>query len=337
MNNIKNIIADFSNKQNLLLLWEVLLDELDIKGNTNNKTIISNIQAVFHSNIAPFINKISPVAGLMETNKLFLKQVLIAVNRLFPNLKQDQQIKRINIGEEEVKEVNQLYKVEDIHSARQSNFEKQVQQKREEFDSLAAFKKPKELNFSEKYDDGKITEMQSLIAETISRRNFEIEQYQTNLNTNANLDSAENWLQPAKTSVKSEKQNVNGLDTIDIQRKLKYINNDSQTLNQNTKKVSWNDDATIENTVNNISLVIEDSDSSGFNTNIFNKLKKINTVNPTVVSTIDSTIDSTIGSTVETMKVEVNKLSQQMELLNAKFDILLNKFSQFKIFEDNLN
>lgn len=225
----------FQIKQNLNLLWEVLLDELDIKGNANNKTIISNIQAVFHSNISPFINKISPVAGLMETNKLFLKQVLIAVNRLFPNLKQDQQIRRINIGEEEV---NELYKVEDIHSARQTNFEKQVQQKREEFDSLAAFKKPKELNFSEKYDDGKITEMQSLIAETISRRNFEIEQYQTNLNTNANLDSAENWLQSSKTSVKSEKQNVNGLDTIDIQRKLKYINNDSQTLNQNTKKCS---------------------------------------------------------------------------------------------------
>jgi len=326
MNNIKNIIADFSNKQNLLLLWEVLLDELEIKGDANNKTIVSNIQAVFHSNIAPFINKISPVAGLMETNKLFLKQVLIAVNRLFPNLKQDQQIKRINIGEEEVKEVNQLYKVEDIHSARQSNFEKQVQQKREEFDSLAAFKKPKELNFSEKYDDSKITEMQSLIAETISRRNFEIEQY----HTNANLDTAENWLQPAKTSVKSEKQNVNGLDTIDIQRKLKYINNDSQTLNQNTKKVSWNDDdATIESTVNNISLVIEDSDSSGstFNTNIFNKLKKINTVDPTV-----ETMD-----TVESMKVEVNKLSQQMELLNSKFDILLNKFSQLKIFEDTTN
>ena len=324
MNNIKNIIADFSNKQNLLLLWEVLLDELDIKGDANNKTIISNIQAVFHSNIAPFINKISPVAGLMEANKLFLKQVLIAVNRLFPNLKQDQQIKRINIGEEEVKEVNQLYKVEDIHSARQSNFEKQVQQKRDEFESLAAFKKPKELNFSEKYDDGKITEMQSLIAETISRRNFEIEQYQTN----ANLDTAENWLQPAKTSVKSEKQNVNDLDNIDIQRKLKYINNDSQTLNQNTKKVSWNDDATIESTVNNISLVIEDSDninSSEFNFNIFNKLKKINTV-----ETLSTTVEST-------NTVEINKLSQQMELLNSKFDMLLNKISQLKMFEDTTN
>ena len=329
MNNIKNIIADFSNKQNLLLLWEVLLDELEIKGDANNKTIISNIQAVFHSNIAPFINKISPVAGIMETNKLFLKQVLIAVNRLFPNLKQDQQIKRINIGEEEVKEVNQLYKVEDIHSARQSNFEKQVQQKRDEFESLAAFKKPKELNFSEKYDDGKITEMQSLIAETISRRNFEIEQY----HTNANLDTAENWLQPAKTSVKSEKQNVNGLDNIDIQRKLKYINNDSQSLNQNTKKVSWNDDdATIENTVNNISLVIEDSDninSSEFNSNIFNKLKKINTTNSTV---------ETLGTTVEsTNTVEINKLSQQMELLNSKFDMLLNKISQLKMFQDTTN
>ena len=72
-----NIINIFSNKENLNMLWEVLLDELKIKSSPNNKAVINVIQDVFHSNISQFITKINPSSGLMEINKLFLKQVLI--------------------------------------------------------------------------------------------------------------------------------------------------------------------------------------------------------------------------------------------------------------------
>ena len=59
----------------------------------------------------------------MELNKNFLSQVVLAVNRLFPNIKQEQNIKRITISDEEIAEP---YKIEDIQASRQIKFEKEV-------------------------------------------------------------------------------------------------------------------------------------------------------------------------------------------------------------------
>ena len=174
MNN--NGMSKFLNKQNIDLLWDVLLDELRV--DRNNKQIFTNIRAVFESNINPFTkNANANTFPLVNLNKQFLSQVVIAVNRLFPNLKQEQDFKRIQISSEDVFEP---YKVEDIHSERQNNFEKQVQQKRSEFEKSINLNKPAELDFTEKIDDGKIKEMDTLIAETMARRKFDIEQIQNN-------------------------------------------------------------------------------------------------------------------------------------------------------------
>ena len=182
-------ISKFVNKQNLKLLWDVLLDEFNI--DINNKQLVSNIRTVFDSNIQPFTKNTSANSNgnvqLVNLNKQFLSQVVIAVNRLFPNLKQEQEFKRIQISSEEIIEP---YKVEDIHSERQNKFEKQVQQKRVEFEKSINLNKPAEVDFSEKIEDDKIKEMDALIAETVARRKFDIEQIQHNLNT----EDPENWL-----------------------------------------------------------------------------------------------------------------------------------------------
>jgi hypothetical protein len=163
------------------MLWELLLDELQI--NPNSTTIVQNIKTVFDGNINLFKTRANPNAGLMNLNKQFLNQLLIAVNQLFPNLKQEQQLlqqqqqmKRINISEEVLDEP---YKVEDIHNARQSDFEKQFINKRNEFEKTINAKKPQPIDFSDKAEpDSKITEMESLIAETMAKRKYEIEQLQ---------------------------------------------------------------------------------------------------------------------------------------------------------------
>ena len=306
--NKNDIVGTFSNKQNLGLLWDVLLDELNIKGNVknaSNATYISGVQAVFQSNIAPFISKINKNASLIESNKIFLKQVLTAVNRLFPNVKQ--QTTRINIGDEDV---NNPYKVEDIHSARQLSFEKQVKEKQEDFESFASLKKPKELDFSEKVNENRITEMQTLIAETIAKRNFEIEQYQPA----TDADSAESCLQPLKTSVKDiniqNNKNNNNTSNSNNERKLKYM--DAELNTTSLKKVSWNDN----NQNQNISLDIDElKPENATNANIFNKLKKINNI-------------SELELKKETeYTVEINKLRNQIEMLNHKLDTLVDKIT----------
>jgi hypothetical protein len=90
-----NNISQFLEQDNLELLWEVLLDELNI--NNSNTKLISNIRIIFESNINPFISKTNSNINIIDLNKQFLSQLVTAVNRLLPELKQEKNIKRINI------------------------------------------------------------------------------------------------------------------------------------------------------------------------------------------------------------------------------------------------
>lgn len=258
MNQNQNM-TKFLNKQNLKLLWDVLLDELHI--DSNNKPIVTNIRTVFESNIHPFTkNTTANMSGniqLVSLNKQFLSQVVIAVNRLFPNLKQEQEFKRIQISSEDIP-ITDPYKIEDIREARQDNFEKQLQKKRVEFENSINLQKPKELDFSEKVDDGKIKEMDALIAETMARRKFDIDQIQHNLIT----EDPENWLQPQKIVKQGDNQITKSSNSLPeqsltselgIYKKLKLKQLEPNPNPNPKKSVTWNDEIK-----SNISLVIEE-------------------------------------------------------------------------------
>jgi hypothetical protein len=263
MNNFSNLQQQFTNKENLNLLWNVLLDEFNI--NNSNKKLINNIKIVFESNINPFILKVNPRSNIMELNKLFLSQVVLAVNKLLTNTNTNTNnvFKRITISDENI--LNEPYKIEDIQASRQNNFDKSLEQKRIDLENYMTPQKPKELNFSDNKSDSKITSMDSLIAEKMAERNLEIKQlHNSNFNTTINSD---NWLTPQETSLKNEKTFITKNNENNENSRLKYISidsnnnitlsiNESQPSPQNTtKKVSWN----IENEPT---------------LNIFNKLKK---------------------------------------------------------------
>lgn len=281
-------MSKFSDKQNIKILWDVLLGELNMKN--DNTSLVNNIRSVFESNITPFVARMNPNSSLLNHNKLFLSQVVIAVNRLFPNLKQQQKMQKINISDE----VLAPYKAEDIQTAKQSEFEKQVSQKQQEFDNFSSFKKPKELDFTLANTDSKITEMQLLIAETMAKRNFEVEQFEISNNSNLSSES-ETWLQSSNTSVKTDRQNATNANTSNVeQRKIKY----NTFLQDTKKKVTFN-----EELEPNITLTIEENDTDDSSHNILNKLKKITSVPD---------------------ETSLDKLSSQMEELNNKFDTLLD-------------
>jgi hypothetical protein len=223
---------NFTEQPNLEMLWDILLDELKIRAKPS--AFINNIQTVFNSNINPFIIKASPKLTLLDLNKQFLKQVILAVHKLFPNLSQEANFKKINITNEEVLEA---YKIEDIHTERQTEFDKQLKLKQNELETYMTLTKPNAISFADNMADNKIVEMDSLIAEKMAQRDSDLEiLYKNNLKTGVEQN---NWLVSQKTSVKS----------------------DNITLNTNTpKKVSWVDDNNDDSTVS-----------------IFQKLKKTNT------------------------------------------------------------
>ena len=243
----------FTNKENLNLLWNVLLDEFNI--NNSNTKLINNIKIVFESNINPFILKANPRSNIMELNKLFLSQVVLAVNKLLTSANVNNGFKRINISNEDI--LNEPYKIEDIQASRQSDFDKNVEQKRMDLENYMTPQKPKEPNFSDNKSDSKITSMDSLIAEKMAERNLEIEQlHNSNFNTTINTD---NWLTSQETSLKNNKSFITKNNDSNNNITLS-INETDQQSQHIAKKVSWN---------NNIL-----TDEKEPTINIFNKLKK---------------------------------------------------------------
>jgi hypothetical protein len=237
---IMSNLSQFTNTQNLKLLWDVLLDEIHI--NASNKTLITNIKTIFESNIKPFTLRANPNLNIMELNKQFLSQVVLAVNRLFPNLKKEQNLQKITIFSE-IEDNLEPYKIEDIQSLRQSEFEKEVERKKMELDTYMTPPKPKELDFANTNLDGKITSMDSLIADKLEQRNLEIECLQ-NSNYNSTIIDSEKWLTPKETSIKNENINF-------FKKSINNNSNISLTINEleqnKSKKVSFEKDETTIN------------------------------------------------------------------------------------------
>jgi hypothetical protein len=319
-----NNLQQFKTNKNINMLWEVLLDELNI--NPQNTAIVTNIRSVFESNINPFLAKANPNSGLMNLNKIFLTQIVAAVNRLFPNINQQQPVKLINISDEIVS--TEPYKVEDIHNARQSEFETQVNQRRNDFESLVMVKKPKELDFSDKAENSKIKEMEALIAETIAKRNFDIEQINTNMNTNQNTNTGQTtdeWLKPNNTSLRTEKQEQQQQIQNDTsQRKQKYVNVlEQEPFNQ--KKVSFNES-------NNMTMTIEEytepdfQDTISIPTNIFNKLKKVqDPIKP----------PDPIKNPDPNIQAQINDMNKKIDTLFTMMTELSSSINQLAVFKQD--
>jgi hypothetical protein len=311
-----NNLQQFKTVKNINMLWEVLLDELNI--NTQNTSLTANVRSVFESNVNPFLARANPNSGLMNLNKIFLTQIVAAVNRLFPNINQQPPVKLINISDEVVS--SEPYKVEDIHNARQTEFETQVNQRRNDFENLVTVKKPKELDFSDKAETSKIKEMEALIAETIAKRNFDIEQINTNMNMSANVNTdtgqtPDEWLKPNNTSLRVEKQQPQQ-ENVTSQRKHKYVNvNDLEkepSLIVPSKKVSFNDN-------NNVTMTIEEymepqaQEVINIPTNIFNKLKKM----PEPIKTPEPN-----------MQLQINDMNKKIDTLFAMMTELSSNVKQ---------
>lgn len=254
-------LTQFTNKQNIQMLWDILLDELKI--NNNNKSLVNNIRNVFESNIHPFTSRVKPNATIMELNKQFLSQVVLAVNKLFPNFnelkqRQEQNIKRIQIATEEI---NEPYKIEDIQASRQTVFERELETKRMDLENYMTPQKPKELDFSYGNLDKKITSMDSLIIDKMNQRNLEVEQFNNSLHNTLGINP-EQWLKSKESSLNNEKNiEQNPVNNGHVNNKLKHINIDADN------NISLNQITTGNKT--NKSVSFEDS-----NINIFQKLKR---------------------------------------------------------------
>jgi hypothetical protein len=311
---------NFTSETNKKLLWEVLVDELGLN-NISQQSTISNIKIVFEKNLQMFKTRINPNDSLVHLNKQFLKIMIMAVNKLFPNLKQDLEIKRLTITSETPEEP---LKAEDLHQYKQTQLTNLYNKQKQDFEQYNILSKPPEINLTDNIIDEKITEMDSLLAEKIAQRNAD-------LNSNYSI----------MPYVIDESKYTNKTSDISISsnNKLKYLNlDDPNNISLNTKKVTW-----------------EDTSSETFVvTSIFDKLKKVNdnktyesnlnenknesslnnktyetqdsmplpSVEQQVVSTINSTLSNIITPSVSGF-LPTSEIVKQLNEINSKLDLVL--------------
>lgn len=297
-------INDFLEKENLELLWEVLIDEPLIKQFCDSVIKYKTLMHIFQSNLNDFFNaEKNNCNNLIELNKKYILLIINYIiktnhpnnnNNTIPNTNpthessMQSQYKKIKIHEDEP--IKQSITFEDIHNDRMSLFEKELNKKQEEFTNAMALPLPEVPNFSDKLDEP-FSEIELEIKRIQEQRNYDIEMI-NNTNKNTNASSGANWLKPQETSIKNEK--------------LIKINNITRQNadNTNNKHITWEDERPTH--LEEIEEIEELEEI-----NIFEKLKKITGSNNTVVT--------------PNYQTQIDEIKKEILNLNEKLDLILQK------------
>jgi hypothetical protein len=298
---------DFLTKQNVDLLWEVIIDDDLFKNKP--KELINQIGSIFTSQLRGFNEaEKNNSSNLMNMNKRFIGLIL-------------NHSRSIIISNKNPVKTRELITSTDLQTERMSQFEKDLSQKQSEFTSAMTLPVPPVPKFSDGNLDEPMSEMELAIKKALEQRNYDIEQVSKNLNKS----NADTWLKPQETSLKSEKivplknQKTDSnpyYQTSHVQNTLKYIKIDNEDI-ENTvikkdiidlskqKHISWEDE--------NINLQIaeneqnkKDEEDNIIETNIFKKLKKIN-------PEIDDQLS--INNRMNILEDKINGLNNKIDLM----------------------
>ena len=164
----------FLSRDNVDMLIELLLDDKPNKTQSDVNQIIQEINVFRNTQM----NSASTL-GLLELNRLFLTRLVSQ-----QQVPQQQQPSHSLQQPQSTK-----YKGEDLKAERMDFFDQQLAQKRNEFESAITLKKPPPPVFEDKaQQDTRITDMDTLLAQTLAQRNIDI--------TYSSQPGSTDWLSP---------------------------------------------------------------------------------------------------------------------------------------------
>ena len=297
-------VNDFLTKQNVDLLWEVIIDDDLFKNKP--KELINQIGSIFRQNLRGFNEaEKNNSSNLMSMNKRFIGLMLNHSRSIIIS----------NKNPTSVQKQKELITSTDLQTERMTQFEKELSQKQSEFTNAMSLPVPPVPKFSDNNLDEPMGEMELAIKKAVEQRNYDIEQVSKNLNKS----NADSWLKSQETSLKSEKIVPLKNQNFPVQNSLKYIKIDNENI-ENTiikkdiidlgpkKQITWEDE--------NISFKIVDKEENDtIENNIFKKLKKIS---PETNEEINKE-----GNESFKINNRMNILEDKLEGLNNKLDLII--------------
>ena len=288
----------FLSTSNTEMLWNIIMEDVVTTKFTENM-VMEYIRDVFHKNLGPFFEiEGKNTNDLIVLNKKYISWLLGTINA-FTRKNNNNTLKSTTD--------NKLITVEDIHKNRQTQFEQDLNARQQEFTNYMTLKTPEVPKFSIDLDDDiPIKELEQTIKQMAAQRNYDVDIINKN---NANPVDAQNWLTPAETSIKKEKYTPknNAVDN-----KVKYIKIDTVDLDNSqhnnmvdlNKHITWKDQMPEES-------------------NIFNKLKKINIQDLQDVKEYDDNQRNII-----VMRNDVTQLSSDIHEIKIQINDVNNSIAQ---------
>lgn len=339
-------INNFLSKNNIQLIWDVLIDE-DVFKNRSKETI-ANINILFNKIIKDFFeSEKHKYNDLIDMNKQFIRIIIDYINKYYPLKLNTTSISNIPYQNNN-NNSNFPYQnkgpitSEDIQQNRMSQFEKELNVKQQEFTNAITLPVPPTPNFSDKLDEP-IGEMEQAIKQMMAQRKYDIDLMSQNFNNN---NDSSNWLKSQETSIKNDRvnrqqnntQNTNNNNIVDNHidsfmrnNKLKYIKIDNkdiiditfekEVIDLNKKQLSWSD--------NNTTFEYDELDN--INVNIDSKSEK--EINNNKNNTDSNNILNKLKLLPDNSKVSKNtnyytRLENKIDNLNDKMDIIIKLLEQ---------
>ena len=294
--------AGFLHQDNISTLWEVISDEEIFKFLPKDSQ--SKISQVFLNNIRGFFEtEKTKTTNLVDMNKKYIILIMSHIKQHFV----PQMPNKIKISDEPTPK--ELITYEEIQTDRQSQFEKDLSRRQDEFTRTMTLTAPNAPDFTDKLEDKPIEGMDRLIKEMTAKRNYEVEQINRNYTSDVNQTS--NWLKPQETSVKTDKFPAQQ-DTTSAASRFKFLNTDEQLGSggdQGKKNVTWGANKEIATT--NL-----DSNDDELETNIFKKLKRVGP-EPAAQNNIQLSLRE------DSHEDRLANMERQIAALAAKMDILI--------------
>jgi hypothetical protein len=295
-------INNFFDKENINTLWDVISDEEIFKFLSRDiQTTVSNL---FSNNIKGFFEtERTKTNSLIDLNKKYILLILSHIKKNYPY-----QPNKIKIYDE--LPVKENITAEEIQNDRKSQFEKDLQQRQQEFENSINVKVPPVPEFADKCEEIPISEMDKIIKEMTAKRNYDVEQI--NRNYSADVNQTNNWLKPQETSLKTEKltpQKVNDEKEQSYNSRFKFLNIEevepNKIISPSKKNVTWKDNEEFDE--------VEE--------NIFSKLKK--------VTKTEASSNNIVLSLEETSNEDrIINLESQIKTINNKMDLILDLLKQ---------
>lgn len=225
----------FLSKENMTLLWEVLIENPIFLNKP--KDFFMKINTIFNENIHGFYQQeLKYPSPLINLNKKFITLLV-------------QHIQNTILPYKDPDPITIPILKEDIQHGRITNFEKNLSKAKEDFTNAMSISVPPIPDFKDK-TELPLSDLEIEIKKTIAQRNYDLEKYPPNRNK---LDDT--WLKAQETSIKKEK--LGGL-TKDDSIPIRYISIDNTNLDNNILKkdiieLSSNEDALLSKKEKHIS------------------------------------------------------------------------------------